>query len=34
MIDRGIWATWYDLPEDGKEEYIQWLHEESTYRRR
>ena len=26
-MDRGIWATWYDLPEQGKEEYISWLHE-------
>ena len=26
-MDRGIWATWYDLPEEGKEEYIAWLHE-------
>ncbi|MEE8443587.1 MAG: hypothetical protein V3S37_07545 [Dehalococcoidia bacterium] len=26
-MDRGIWATWYDLPEPGKEEYISWLHD-------
>ena len=26
-MDRGIWATWYDLPEEGKEEYIAWLHD-------
>ena len=26
-MDRGIWATWYDLPEEGKEEYLAWLHE-------
>ncbi|HBK81099.1 MAG TPA: hypothetical protein DDZ83_15770 [Nitrospinae bacterium] len=26
-MDRGIWATWYDLPGEGKEEYISWLHE-------
>ena len=26
-MDRGIWATWYDLPEQGKEEYLTWLHE-------
>ena len=26
-MDRGIWATWYDLPERGKDEYISWLHE-------
>ena len=25
-MDRGIWATWYDLPEGGKEEYLTWLH--------
>ena len=25
--DRGIWATWYDLPEEGEVEYLSWLHE-------
>ena len=25
-IDRGIWATWYDLPEDGRDDYLSWLH--------
>jgi hypothetical protein len=25
-MDRGIWATWYDLPEQGKAEYLSWLH--------
>lgn len=25
-MDRGISATWYDLPEQGKNEYIDWLH--------
>jgi hypothetical protein len=24
--DRGIWATWYDLPDHGREEYLTWLH--------
>jgi hypothetical protein len=24
--DRGLWATWYDLPEDGREAYLSWLH--------
>lgn len=24
--DRGIWATWYDLPGHGREEYLAWLH--------
>ncbi len=27
-MDSGIWATWYDLPEEGKSEYIDWLHGE------
>ena len=27
-MDRGIWAVWYDLPEEGRSEYISWLHEE------
>ena len=26
-MDRGIWATWYDLPEAGRDEYLSWLHE-------
>ena len=26
-MDRGIWATWYDLPEEGRDEYLGWLHE-------
>ena len=25
-MDRGIWATWYDLPDDGRDEYLDWLH--------
>jgi hypothetical protein len=25
-MDNGIWATWYDLPEDGRDEYLDWLH--------
>ena len=24
--DRGLWITWYDLPEDGREAYFSWLH--------
>lgn len=27
-MDNGIWATWYDLPEDGREDYLEWLHGE------
>lgn len=26
-MDRGIWITWYDLPEGGREGYFSWLHE-------
>ncbi len=26
-MDRAIWATWYDLPDDGANEFISWLHE-------
>ena len=25
-MDRGIWVTWYDLPADGRAEYLAWLH--------
>jgi len=25
-MDNGIWATWYDLAEDDKESYLNWLH--------
>jgi hypothetical protein len=25
-MDRGIWATWYDLPDDGAQTYLDWLH--------
>ena len=25
-MDRGIWATWYDLAADVEEEYLDWLH--------
>ena len=26
-MDRGLWITWYDLPDDGREAYLSWLHE-------
>jgi hypothetical protein len=26
-MDRGIWATWYDLEAAGKNEYLSWLHQ-------
>jgi hypothetical protein len=26
-MDRGIWATWYDLAEQDRNEYLAWLHE-------
>ncbi len=25
-MDRGIWAIWYDLAEDSRSEFIDWLH--------
>ena len=25
-MDQGIRAVWYDLPEDKKDDYIEWLH--------
>lgn len=25
-MDRGLWITWYDLPDDGREAYFSWLH--------
>jgi hypothetical protein len=24
--DRGLWITWYDLPENSRENYLSWLH--------
>jgi hypothetical protein len=26
MNDRGLWVTWYDLPEKGREQHLEWLH--------
>ena len=25
-MDNGIWATWYNLDETGKDDHINWLH--------
>ncbi|MDH5748204.1 MAG: hypothetical protein OEY85_02730 [Rhodospirillales bacterium] len=25
-MDQGIWATWYDLPAEGRGDYLEWLH--------
>lgn len=25
--DRGLWITWYDLPENGRDAYFSWAHE-------
>jgi hypothetical protein len=25
-VDRGLWVTWYDLPDDGRDAYLSWLH--------
>lgn len=27
-MERAIWATWYDLSVEGRDEYLGWLHEE------
>lgn len=27
-MDQAIWATWYDLPDEGRGEYLDWLHGE------
>ena len=24
--DRGLWATWYDLPDAGRSDYLAWVH--------
>ncbi len=24
--DRGLWVTWYDLPDNGRDAYLSWLH--------
>jgi hypothetical protein len=26
-LDRGIWITWYNLPQQGRDEYLAWLHD-------
>jgi hypothetical protein len=26
-MDHGLWITWYNLPEDGRDDYLKWLHE-------
>src|SRR5512134_476835 len=25
-VDRGLWISWYGLPESGRESYLSWLH--------
>ena len=25
-MDKAVWMSWYDLPTQGREEYLQWLH--------
>ena len=27
MQDQGLWIAWYDLPKDGRDAYLTWLHE-------
>ena len=26
-MDRGLWITWYNLPDAGRDAYLSWLHE-------
>jgi len=26
-LDKGIWITWYDLPENGRDTHLSWVHE-------
>lgn len=26
-MDNGLWITWYDLPEEGRNAYLSWAHE-------
>lgn len=26
-MDRGIWATWYDLADDSRQRFLDWVHE-------
>ena len=26
-VDRGLWVTWYDLPDNGRDSYLSWLHD-------
>jgi hypothetical protein len=28
MMDRSLWVTWYDLPEQGRDAYLEWAHAE------
>src|SRR5256885_1184362 len=25
-MDRGIWAIWYDVPDEHRAEYLEWFH--------
>ena len=26
-VDRALWISWYDLPDEGREAYLSWLHQ-------
>ena len=28
MNDRALWITWYDLPEEGRDDWLRWAHSE------
>jgi hypothetical protein len=27
VLDRALWISWYDLPDDGRDAYLNWAHE-------
>jgi hypothetical protein len=27
IVDRALWITWYDLPEDGRDAHLRWVHD-------
>jgi hypothetical protein len=31
-MDTGIWATWYDLKDDSRAAYLDWLQGANTFR--
>src|SRR5690606_4463677 len=27
MVDRGLWISWYNLPDDRRDDYLSWLYD-------